>query len=175
MVYAINNVGFRKDFSHIEDSDLRNYLENKKEGLYQSDIYQPLKYSDIHLVPNIGAIKSLQYNVNPDCNAIFEGKAELNHFSIPLAQFGIQLDKEHHADGSDVSFPTQIAQACANKSYTFKYTKKIYKAIQNLTKQEIKPFLDGIKDIIRSSDKKNSQAKLSEEVTKIIIDTLKNN
>lgn len=175
MVYAINNVGFRKDFSHIEDSDLRNYLENKKEGLYQSDIYQPLKYSDIHLVPNIGAIKSLQYNVNPDCNAIFEGKAELNHFSIPLAQFGIQLDKEHHADGSDVSFPTQIAQACANKGYTYKYTKKIYKAIQNLTKQEIKPFLDGIKDIIRSSDKKNSQAKLSEEVTKIIIDTLKNN
>ena len=63
-----------------------------------------------------------------------------------LAQFGIQLDKEHHADNSEVSLPTQIMQAAANKGYTLEYTQEIYKALSTLTRQEIKPFLNAIKD-----------------------------
>jgi hypothetical protein len=57
-------------------------------------------------MPNIGAIKSLQFNVNPDGDAVYEGRAEINHMVMRLAQLGIQLDKEHHADASDVSMPT---------------------------------------------------------------------
>ena len=176
MVYAMNNVGYRKNFSSYEsDAELKQYLDSKKEGLDQTDIWQPLKYSDIHLVPNIGAIKSLQYNVNPDCNSVFDGKSELNHFTMRLAQFGIQLDKEHHADAANVSFPTQLSQAAANKSYTYGYTKELYTALSTLTHQAIEPFLDGIKDIITAGpDAQNSQAKLVEEVTNIILDNLMN-
>lgn len=175
MVYAMNNVGRRKSFEHIKDEKLKNYLKNKTKGLDQTDIWQPLKYSDIHFVPNIGAIKSLQYNVNRDHQAVFEGRAELNHFSIRLAQFGIQLDKEHHADSSEVSMPTQIMQAAANKGYTTEYTQELYTALQTLTRLEIQPFLDGIKNIIKSnSDSSDQQSKLVEEVTNIILDNIIN-
>jgi hypothetical protein len=44
--------------------------------------------------------------VNPDGNAVLEGTTVLNAFRIRLAQLGIQLDKEHHADASEVSMPT---------------------------------------------------------------------
>ena len=176
MVYAMNNIGYRKDFSaYADDAELKQYLESKTEGLDQTDIWQPLKYSDIHLVPNIGAIKSLQYNVNPNCNSVFDGTGELNHFTMRLAQFGIQLDKEHHADAADVSFPTQLSQAAANKSYTYGYTKELYTALSTLTKQAIQPFLEGIKEIITAGPgSQDSQAKLVEEVTNIILDNLVN-
>jgi hypothetical protein len=32
---------------------------------YQSDLYQPLKHSDIHLMPTIGAVKQGAGNINP--------------------------------------------------------------------------------------------------------------
>ena len=173
MVHAINNVGKRKNFDHIKDRKLKHYLQNKTKGLDQTDIWQPLKYSDVHLIPNEGAIKSLAYNMNPDGKAVLEGKAELNHFTMRLAQFGIQLDKEHHADAAEVSLPTQIMQAAANKGYTLEYTQEIYKALSTLTRQEIKPFLNAIKDIIvNGSDAPNSQAALVESVTNLIIENL---
>ena len=172
MVHAINNVGYRKDFNtyqgHEYSSDVIDYASTVTEGLDQDDIWQPLKYSDVHYTPNIGAIKSLQFNVNPDGDAVLEGKSELNHFAMRLAQLGIQLDKEHHADASDVSMPTQIIQATANKSYTSEYSKEIYNALATLTKQATNPFLEGIKEII-TSDKPDT---LVEEVTNLIVDNL---
>ena len=75
MVYAINNIGYRKDNSRILSEDfgqlgdsqmLKNHIDTVETGLDQDDIWQPLKYSDIHYTPNIGAIKSLQFNVNPN-------------------------------------------------------------------------------------------------------------
>jgi hypothetical protein len=88
--------------------------------------------------------------------------------TMRLAQLGIQLDKEHHADASDVSMPTQIIQACANRSYTSEYAKEIYDALSVLTRQVTQPFLDGIKDIITGED----PTKLVEEVTNLILDNL---
>lgn len=75
MVEAINRIGYRKvsarKYSMIDK------LGNKAEAYTkaatredrheddQDDVWQPLKYSDIHFMPNIGAIKSAQMNVNP--------------------------------------------------------------------------------------------------------------
>ena len=159
MVHAINNVGYRKD----------NTIDSEN-GLTQDEVWQPLKYSDIHCVPNIGAMKSLQYNVNPDGKAVLDKETSLNFFRMRMAQFGIQLDKEHHADMSEVSMPTQIIQALANKSYTSEYAKEAYEALAVLTGQAIEPYLNGISEIIHSED--HNPATLSEEITKLILDHL---
>ena len=179
MVYAINNVGYRKDTSRILDEDfgqfganvyedLQKHLQELRTGLDQDDIWQPLKYSDIHYTPNIGAIKSLQFNVNPDGNAVLTSNVPLNYMTMRLAQLGIQLDKEHHADSAEVSMPTQIIQACANRSYTSEYAKEIYTALATLTRQATQPFLDGISDIITGND----PTQLVESVTNLIVETL---
>ena len=175
MAYALNNVGYRKNFDSLlneaeTDEDrakLQKHLETLKTGLDQDDVWLPLKHSDIHFTPNIGAIKSLQFNVNPDGNAVLEGTTVLNAFKIRLAQLGIQLDKEHHADASEVSMPTQIIQALANRSFT-PYAKEVYKALETLTRQATQEFIDGVSDIITS----NNPAKLTEAVTNLIINKL---
>jgi hypothetical protein len=35
---------------------------------------------------------------------------------------GVQLDKEHHADGEDLSIMTQVLSACAARGYTQEQT-----------------------------------------------------
>ena len=179
MVHAMNNVGYRKkndnlikdakiEFGQEVADQLKQHNDNVKTGLDQDDIWQPLKYSEIHYMPNIGAIKSLQFNVNPDGDAVYEGRAAVNPMTMRLAQLGIQLDKEHHADASDVSMPTQIIQATANRSFTSEYTREIYKALNTLTRQVTKPFIEGIKDIITSND----PTALVEEVSNLLVEKL---
>ena len=171
MVHAINNVGYRKnqyDRSRLDAAMIE--ILDSNNGLTQEEVWQPLKYSDIHCVPNIGAIKSLQFNVNPNGQAVLDSKTALNFFTMRMAQFGIQLDKEHHADMSEVSMPTQIIQALANKSYTSEYAKEAYEALAVLTSQAIEPFLNGINEIITSED--HNPATLSEEITTLILDHL---
>ena len=164
MVHAINNVGYKKDTTKY--GEFSEDLKNINTGLDQDDVWQPLKYSDIHYVPNIGAIKSLQYNVNPDGEAVLEGKAELNYAVLRLAQLGIQLDKEHYADLSEVTMPTQIIQALANKSYSAEDAEEVYRALGVLARQVSEPFLKGIQDIITS----DNPAALIEEVTNVILE-----
>lgn len=163
MVYAMNNIGYKKPESVATTPD----------GLDQDDVWQPLKYSDVHYTPNIGAIKSLQFNVNPDGEAVLSSETTLNFMQMRLAQLGIQLDKEHHADAAEVSMPTQLIQASANRSFTHEYAQEMYKALSILTRQETEGFLSGISDIITAgADSKNPQAKLVEEVTNLIVDKL---
>lgn len=180
MVHAMNNIGRLKDESHIlehdygqygDTSQLQHYLQTRRDGLDQDDVWQPLKYSDIHYVPNIGAIKSLQFNVNPDGEAVLNQTTPLNFMQIRLAQLGIQLDKEHHADLSEVSMPTQIIQACANRSFTSDYAKEMYTALETLTMQNIEPFMEGLEGVITSDDPQI----LMETVTTLIVENLLKN
>ena len=179
MVYALNNVGYRKDTSAIKAENefqydtetqeaLSKHMDEMTMGLDQDDIWQPLKYSDIHYTPNIGAIKSLQFNVNPDGDIVMEEDVTLNFMTMRLAQLGIQLDKEHHADAAEVSMPTQIIQALANRSYTPEYAKEVYNALAILTRQETRSFLEGVQDIIKDA----KSDKLVEEVTNLILENL---
>ena len=183
MVHALNNVGYRKDTSAIKAENefqydettqkaLSKHMDEIEMGLDQDDIWQPLKYSDIHYTPNIGAIKSLQFNVNPDGDIVMEEDVTLNFMTMRLAQLGIQLDKEHHADSAEVSMPTQIIQALANRSYTSEYAKEVYEALATLTRQETRAFLDGIKDIIKYDESDDKSTKLVEEVTNLILENL---
>ena len=74
-------------------------------------------------MPNIGAIKSAQMNVNPP--EVLSQKMDLNIMPVERPKLGIQLDKEHSADDAELSMPTQIITACANKGYTLTKTTEI--------------------------------------------------
>lgn len=171
MVHAINNVGYRKNLEYLEgfSNKEKQAIITNINGLDQDDIWQPLKYSDVHYTPNIGAIKSLQFNVNPDGEAVLNSEVTLNFMQMRLAQLGIQLDKEHHADASEVSMPTQIIQALANRSFT-EHAQEVYTALATLTRQAIEPYLEGIQEIFSGG----TPEKLMESVSTLIVDNLVN-
>ena len=64
----------------------------------------PLKQMDIHYIVTEGAIKQGAANINK-ANA-FDDDTPLNFMRIKLYQAGIQLDKEHNADESELSLIT---------------------------------------------------------------------
>ena len=67
----------------------------------------PLKQMDIHYVVTEGAIKQGAANINRA--NIFDNETDdtpLNFMRIKLYQAGIQLDKEHNADESELSLIT---------------------------------------------------------------------
>lgn len=171
MVHALNNIGYTRTIENNDDNfgeDRYTLEELGEEGIQdQDDLWQPLKYSDISYAPNIGALKSTQMNVNPK-----EGMYEehfLNAMNIMMAQLGIQLDKEHHADESEVSMPTQIISACANKGYTIHYSSKLYKSLSTLTEIAIADCMDGIMENLPGNENKGT---LLTEVARIIVDKL---
>lgn len=172
MVYAINNVGYRKNTEYLPElsNEDRQIINTDVNGLDQDDIWLPLKYSDIHYTPNIGAIKSLQFNVNPDGEAVLNSEVTLNFMQARLAQLGIQLDKEHHADASEVSMPTQIIQALSNRSFT-EHAQEVYTALATLTRQAIEPMLEGIQEIFAGK----TPEKLMETISTLIVDNLISN
>ena len=169
MVYALNNIGYKRDIEHNDKQfgDERYTTENIEKIETQDDVWQPLKYSDIQYAPNIGALKSTQMNVNPE-EGLYKD-TYLNAMNIMMAQLGIQLDKEHHADNSEVSMPTQIIQACANKGYTIEYTSQLYNSLSTLTELAIEDCMKGIEELLPGNENKGT---LLTEVTKIIVDKL---
>lgn len=114
------------------------------------DVDQPLKNADIHYMPTIGAVKQGAANINS--NKKYHGKQSLNFFKIRMTNAGIQLDKEHHADDSELSLMTQVISLAASMGYNPKQQKKLYKAIYNLTEQSIKEFKEGLLEIFKIPD-----------------------
>ena len=177
MVEAINRIGYRKvsarKYSMIDK------LGNKAEAYTkaatredrheddQDDVWQPLKYSDIHFMPNIGAIKSAQMNVNPP--EVLSQKMDLNVMPVERPKLGIQLDKEHSADDAELSMPTQIITACANKGYTLTKTTDMYRAISTLTELAIEDCMNGIMDLVPGGE---NRGLLKAQIAQIIVDKL---
>lgn len=177
MVEAINRIGYRKvsarKYSMIDK------LGNKAEAYTkaatredrheddQDDVWQPLKYSDIHFMPNIGAIKSAQMNVNPP--EVLSQKMDLNVMPVERPKLGIQLDKEHSADDAELSMPTQIITACANKGYTLTKTTEMYRAISTLTELAIEDCMKGIMDLVPGGE---NRGLLKAQIAQIIVDKL---
>ena len=177
MVEAINRIGYRKvsakKYSMIDKlgNEAEAYTkaatrEDRHED-DQDDVWQPLKYSDIHFMPNIGAIKSAQMNVNPP--EVLSQKMDLNVMPVERPKLGIQLDKEHSADDAELSMPTQIITACANKGYTLTKTTDMYRAISTLTELAIEDCMKGIMDLVPGGE---NRGLLKAQIAQIIVDKL---
>ena len=177
MVEAINRIGYRK--VSARKYPMIDKLGNKAEAYTkaatredrheddQDDVWQPLKYSDIHFMPNIGAIKSAQMNVNPP--EVLSQKMDLNVMPVERPKLGIQLDKEHSADDAELSMPTQIITACANKGYTLTKTTDMYRAISTLTELAIEDCMEGIMDLVPGGE---NRGLLKAQIAQIIVDKL---
>lgn len=124
------------------------YLQgNHKKPTTQESYYQPGKHSDTHYVVTEGAIKQGTANFNTKDRYYKDGK--FNSFKIKMIQAGIQLDKEHHADDSEISMMTQVVSACAALGYTWNESNKMYKALYQLTLQGIEPISKPLAELFK--------------------------
>lgn len=154
VVTIMNNVGILKtDIQNVET---------------QNDIWQFMKHADIHYMPTEGAVKQGAANINS--NKKYNTDSYLDHQRIKMYQAGIQLDKEHHADDSEVSLPTQIVSACASLGYTFNQATQLYKSLAAAANIGIKTLVDAY----NLDYTENDITKLREEVFKLISENLAN-
>ncbi len=105
------------------------------------DVYQPMKYSDIHYMPTIGAVKQGAANINSN-RGFYNLEEILNWMQVEMWQAGIQLDKSHEAEDSYLSLMTQVISGAASKGYTLNQSSKLYQALYELTKLKTKEFRD---------------------------------
>lgn len=138
-------------YGQIKDSVKKEFLNedgsNINEVVRTADVlYQPMKHSDIHYMPTVGAIKQGGGNINP--SSYFYGHHELNFMKVRMTQAGIQLDKEHHADNSVLSLMTQVISAACSRGYTKDQALKLYRALEQLTKLGTKEFRNELGDLI---------------------------
>lgn len=142
----------------------------KKEGVIRAqtadDVVQPMKHSDIHYMPTIGAVKHGAANINP-VSSFFNRKG-LSFMQVEMRQAGIQLDKEHQADNEDLSLMTQVISAACSMGYTKGEATNLYNALYSLSKQATKAFRDEMGDILEgTSDSFN--AAVTETIMKSLI------
>ena len=120
----------------------------------QEDLYQFMKYSDIHYMPTEGAVKQGAANVE-NINSYLKGKQvqrfKPNFYQIEMLQAGIQLDKEHNADQEDLSIFTQVLSACAAKGYTLKQAKGLYTSLASLAKYAVKGYMKPLEQYIKAT------------------------
>lgn len=122
----------------------------KKDGVVRAqtaeDVIQPMKHSDIHYMPTIGAVKHGAANINPVSS--FFNKNGLSFMQVEMRQAGIQLDKEHQADNEDLSLMTQVISAACSMGYTKMQATNLYNALYSLTKQATKSFRNEMGDLL---------------------------
>ena len=132
----------------------------KNEGVDQvisaQDLIQPMKMSDIHYMPTVGAIKQGACNINP--KSCFYGKHNLNFMKVRMLQAGIQLDKEHHADNSELSLMTQVLSAACANGYNAGAAQRLYNAIYSLTKAGTQEFRNELGNVVVGNQEKFDQA-----------------
>lgn len=132
------------------------------------DVIQPMKHSDIHYMPTIGAVKHGAANINP-VSSFFNRKG-LSFMHVEVRQAGIQLDKEHQADNEDLSLMTQVISAACSMGYTKGEATNLYNALYSLSKQATKAFRDEMGDLLNGfSDSFN--AAVTETIMKSLINT----
>ena len=115
----------------------------------QADIYQPLKHSDIHLMPTVGAVKQGAGNINGAEKYNVSDPNQINFMRIKMNQAGIQLDKEHHADNEDLSIMTQVISACAARGYTQEQQQQMLNALASLARAGINEYLEAFNEFFK--------------------------
>lgn len=130
------------------------------------DVIQPMKHSDIHYMPTIGAVKHGAANINPVSS--FFNRNGLSFMQVEVRQAGIQLDKEHQADNEDLSLMTQVISAACSMGYTKGEATNLYNALYSLSKQATKAFRDEMGDLLNGfSDSFN--AAVTETIMKSLV------
>lgn len=147
-----------------------NIYGTKKEGIIRAqtadDVIQPMKHSDIHYMPTIGAVKHGAANINPVSS--FFNRNGLSFMQVEVRQAGIQLDKEHQADNEDLSLMTQVISAACSMGYTKGEATNLYNALYSLSKQATKAFREEMGDLLNGfSDSFN--AAVTETIMKSLI------
>ena len=148
------------------------YLQNKNvKPTSQKNYYQPAKNSDTHYVVTEGAIKQGTANFNTKDHYYKEGG--YNTFKIKMMQAGIQLDKEHHADDSEISMMTQVVSACAALGHTWNEANKMYRALYQLALQGIEPVAKPLADLFKQRTPQ-AQFNFSKVLTGLLVKQLAN-
>lgn len=147
-----------------------NIYGTKKERIIRAqtadDVIQPMKHSDIHYMPTIGAVKHGAANINPVSS--FFNRNGLSFMQVEVRQAGIQLDKEHQADNEDLSLMTQVISAACSMGYTKGEATNLYNALYSLSKQATKAFREEMGDLLNGfSDSFN--AAVTETIMKSLI------
>lgn len=124
--------------SFTGDSEIVSVIRNKfnllpensplLDNITQESYLQPLKHSDIHLLPNKSALKQGWGNLNPK-NALTKEYGKLSSFTIKANALGIQLNADHEVADSTISEPTQVISALIQFGSAFKEADKVYKTI----------------------------------------------
>lgn len=134
----------------------------------QDQLWQPLKHVDVHYVPTAGAVKQGAANINSA--AKYSNDEEYDTQRIKMYQSGIQLDKEHHADDSELSLMTQVISACAAKGYTLEAAIGLYDALRKSTEIGTRDHLDAVRELFTTGS--NTSTNLQEVLMKSIVNAL---
>ena len=178
VVDAMNEIGI--DNGNIVSIKNGNYMT-------QEQVYQPLKHSDIHYIPNAGAVKQGGANFNKidtlklatqmptkeqTLKLVNPLNYNFNYYKIHMYQAGIQLNKEHGADGDEVSLMTQVISGCAARGYTESKANELYQALASLAQQSVKNQQDALNQYIINPE--GNKEKFQQTVSKVIVDALIN-
>ena len=160
VVTAMNTIGLNPNTgAELTEEEIANVRT-------QDDVYQPLKHSDIHYIPTVGAVKQGAANINT--KDLFFDNEPLNFMKIHMYQAGIQLDKEHHADGSELSLMTQVMNACAHKGFSLDDSMEMYKALRTLTDIGTGELLEPIKEYINDENVDTQKAIVEATVNTVV-------
>ena len=151
VVQAMNSIGTPRVSGEIET---------------QEQLWQPLKRVDVHYVVTAGAIKQGAANTNPN-STYYDEDSKYSIQQIKMYQSGIQLDKEHHADESELSLMTQVISACASQGYTFEVAAKLYDALRRMTDISLAPQLKAIEQLLNINVSTNIQEVLIKSIVKV--------
>lgn len=154
VVQAMNNVG--------------TVIGNPARVETQDQLWQPLKHVDVHYVPTAGAVKQGAANINSAAKYSNDEAYDIQR--IRMYQSGIQLDKEHHADDSELSLMTQVISACAAKGYTLEAAIGLYDALRKSTEIGTRDHLDAVKALFTTGS--NTDVALQEVMMKAIVTAL---
>lgn len=165
VVKAMNLIGYAKTKKFNS-----NETYSGDEIVTQEQLWQPLKQVDVNYLVTAGAIKQGQGNINP--NTLYDTRyGKLDILRIKMYQAGIQLDKEHHADDSEIALPTQIVSACASKGYSYDHAVRLYKALEQSTEIGIKSVLEALRNYVKYPGQATMK-ELTREAFKIVLDNL---
>lgn len=160
LVLAVNNIGTIKENPYTGQQ----YEDDRIES--QEQVWQFMKHADIHYMPDGGSMKHGVANVNSSSKYLT--KEPLDFQMVTMYQAGIQLDKEHHADDSEVSLPTQIVSACASLGFTIDIATELYNALANASDLGIQELFNAAQVSYNEGD----VTKLRESVFKLVAENL---